>query len=605
MNKISSIFYISLIIIISFFIRFHNLSNFYSQNDDLITPEQLIRYENIDIYWVANDKKSPTYNSSLKIKIRKIEKKNNILINQFQIYFSKFIFNMAPIKHSTFAPMQYALFGWMISPDQTYKELKFFSRMPSAIFAFLTIILIYLISKRLFNNQNFLTLYPVLITSISLPLIYISQHSYNYSAASFAFLILILIFLNQFYSKKENFLKIENNKILIFNNIIMSIILVSLAYLNYMLLIITPIFFLYLFVFNFLKIKKIISYFSINLFCVGVFYSILVLPILFHMLKLNLNEYGTTGSTGGEAYEYVLGFINPNGDIVQKSNSVMEIIQFFLGNTYLIISKNLSFFTDGFAYAKILQFLICIFTLFGVISVYLKKNANSLLKTFTSFILIVYVYWCFLTFLNITTLGPTRHLNMFTPALAIFLSYGLYNFIKLFNDNYIKKILVFTLSLFIISIFSLNYKSFINSYEDPFNEARLNELVNKFNINYIVNDNTYSTQLCFMNSIQVKINSCQLPLTFRHNYYPEKFSFEKIQKIKNNGESILLINQIRPDPVIKGSYKEINKDTVRDMELAGFKLILNINEDKFVHGINSPLFISKYKPNIFRLKIYK
>ena len=102
MNKLSTIIYISIIIIFSFIFRFHNLSNFYSETDDQIAIEQLIKYENIDIYSIANEKGAPSYNGILKKKIREIEKKNNSLINQFQKFTSKFLFNMAPSKHSTF-----------------------------------------------------------------------------------------------------------------------------------------------------------------------------------------------------------------------------------------------------------------------------------------------------------------------------------------------------------------------------------------------------------------------------------------------------------------------------------------------------------------------
>ena len=75
MNKLSTIIYISIIIIFSFIFRFHNLSNFYSETDDQIAIEQLIKYENIDIYSIANEKDAPSYNGILKKKIREIEKK--------------------------------------------------------------------------------------------------------------------------------------------------------------------------------------------------------------------------------------------------------------------------------------------------------------------------------------------------------------------------------------------------------------------------------------------------------------------------------------------------------------------------------------------------
>ena len=609
MNKFSSIFYISIIIVFSFFFRFHNLSNFYSETDDQLVIEQLIKYENLDIYSIANDKESPSYDGLIKKKLREIEKKDNILANQFQKYISKFLFNMAPSKHSTFAPMQYALFGWMVSPDQTYKELKLYSRIPSAIFSVLTVFMIYLISLKLFKKNNFLQLYPALFSSISLPLIYISQRSYNYSASAFAYLILIFIFLKQFSSKKKSLLTIKDEEIKHFNNTIISITLASLAYLNYQLLVVMPIFFLYLFVHNFINFNKIISYFSINLFLIGLIYSILVTPLLLYMIKLDLNEYGVTGSTGGGNLEYAFNaeLSNINGSIIIKQSNLVDTIYFFINNTYLIISKNLSFFTDKFFHAEKLQFIIFILTIYGLCCVYLIKNENKIFKNFTNLILLTYIYWCILTFFNITNLGPTRHLQIFTPVLIVFFSYGLYNLICLLKTEYSKKITSIVLALSIITIFSLNYKSFLNYNEDPFNEIKINKSIDQFNIGYIMNSSSFAHNLCFMNSIKVKVYTCPQSIdSTRHNYATYEPDLDEIKLLKSKGKSLVLLNYIGADEIYKKHLKEtvkVNTNIIKKLELAGFELIQKINEDKF--SFESPLYISKYRPNMYTLYVYK
>ena len=612
MNKLSTIIYISIIIIFSFIFRFHNLSNFYSETDDQIAIEQLIKYENIDIYSIANEKDAPSYNGILKKKIREIEKKNNSLINQFQKFTSKFLFNMAPSKHSTFAPMQYAIFGWMVSPEHTYKELKLYSRIPSAILSVLTVFLIYLISLKLFKRNNFLQLYPALFTTFSLPLIYISQRSYNYSASGFAYLILILIFLKQFSLKKNSLFVIKVENIQLFNNIIISISLASLAYLNYQLLIIMPIIFLYLFFYNFIKIKKIISFFSINLVLIGIFYSILVAPLLLYMIKFNLNEYGMTASTAGEHLEYALNIVtsktnNIDGTFTNLEFHFIDTIKFYINNTYLIVSKNLSFFTDKYIYAKHLQFTIFILTIYGIFCVYFNKNKNKLFKNFTNFILLSYVYWCALTFYNITNLGPTRHLQIFTPILTIFLSYGLYNLIYLLDSEFSKKFVKIICTICIITIFTLNYKPFLDYYEDPFDEVRINKLTKKFNIGFIMNSASFAHNLCYMNSIKIKIYTCPQPIeSTRHNYPVYEPEIDEIMKLKHKGQSVLLLNLVSANEIynIDPNDKVKRSDNItKKLELGGFELIQKINENNF--SIKSPLYISKYRRNFFTLDIYK
>lgn len=607
MNRFASLFYISIIIIFSFIFRFHNLSNFYSETDDQIAMHQLITYENLDIYSVANDKSSSNYNGLLKKNIREIEKKDYFLINQFQKYFSKFIFNMSPSKTSTFAPMQYAVFGWMVNPDQTYKELKLYSRLPSAIFSFLTVLLIYLISLKLFKKNNFLQLYPALFTSISLPLIFISQRSYNYSASGFAYLILTFIFLRQFSLKKNNLLVIKVDDIQLFNNMILSIVLASLAYLNYQLLIIMPVFFLYLFFYNLLKNKKIISYFSINLTLIGLFYTVLVTPLLFYMIKLSLNEYGMTGSTAGDNFEYALSTVGRiDGSFTHLKPQLVDTLRFYINNTYLIVSKNLSFFTDKFIYAKQLQFMIFFLTLYGMCCVYFTKN--KIFKNFTNLFVLIYVYWSILTFFSITNLGPTRHLQIFTPTLTVFLSYGIYNLIYLLKAEFSKKFSKIVFTVCVISIFILNYKPFLNFYEDPFDEVKINKLTKQFNIGYIMNSPSYAHTVCYMSSLNVKIYTCPQPIgSTRHNYPYYELKLDEIKLLKDNGKSIALLNFVNGEELyknkFKGKVKVHGNAFIKKLEISGFKLLQKINEDKF--STKSPLYISKYRPNMFTLIIYK
>jgi hypothetical protein len=49
--------------------------------------------------------------------------------------------------------------------------------------------------------------------------------------------------------------------------------------------------------------------------------------------------------------------------------------------------------------------------------------------------------------------------------------------------------------------------------------------------------------------------------------------------------------------------KKLDDSIVKKLEQTGFKLIKKINEDKF--SFDSPLYISKYKPNIYTLDLYK
>ena len=61
-------FYLLTIILISIISKIYFSSNIYTETDDLLSIHQIKNYQSISIYDIANDKKSPTYNSDLKKK---------------------------------------------------------------------------------------------------------------------------------------------------------------------------------------------------------------------------------------------------------------------------------------------------------------------------------------------------------------------------------------------------------------------------------------------------------------------------------------------------------------------------------------------------------
>ena len=71
-NKNKFILLIVFIILILFLSKLYNLPFFYAELDDLIAPYQLLKYDNYNIYDIANDTKSVSYNHPIKIFLRKI-----------------------------------------------------------------------------------------------------------------------------------------------------------------------------------------------------------------------------------------------------------------------------------------------------------------------------------------------------------------------------------------------------------------------------------------------------------------------------------------------------------------------------------------------------
>ena len=71
-------------------------SKFYSETDDVLSPNLILTYKDQSLFNISNDKTSPTYNSKIKSKIREIEKMNNPFLNFVEKTSSKILNRAAP-----------------------------------------------------------------------------------------------------------------------------------------------------------------------------------------------------------------------------------------------------------------------------------------------------------------------------------------------------------------------------------------------------------------------------------------------------------------------------------------------------------------------------
>ena len=79
--KNKKLFLLALIIlVILVFTIFHNLQKFYSETDDELSIMQLLNYDKLDLYDIANDPKSSSYNNKYKRYLRELQSKKNDLI---------------------------------------------------------------------------------------------------------------------------------------------------------------------------------------------------------------------------------------------------------------------------------------------------------------------------------------------------------------------------------------------------------------------------------------------------------------------------------------------------------------------------------------------
>ena len=575
-SKYTLIFLLSILFSLS--IKIFLLDKFYSETDDRITPKAVLIYKNESIYTIANDKLAPTYNNKIKTKIREIQSKNNLFYDGIEKIASNILMRAAPSKHSTYAPMQYLIFAGLITEDLNYNQIKFFSRLPSVIFSILYILATYLFVNKIFQKKDKFSLSTVFLLIVSLPLLYISLRSYNYAAGIFTTTIIFFLTYLEMIKKNFSLIKLSSDKIKIKNSFYLGLIFSFLTYLNYSAFYILPFFFILCF-FKYFKVKRILSNININLFITGLFVIIFSSPLIIQIFIMNLHQYGVSGSTAGNSMEYHL-------DIEEKKN-IIYVILFFIKNFYLTILRNLSFFTEDFFAAQFIHLIIFLFVCFGI---FISRRENYNLKIFSNFVILFLVYYFLLVYFEVLTLGPSKHSNFYTPIFSILFVISLRFIYNSLNPKYGKLYFnFFILSTFVI--FTYSVKDFYKKYTDVFEEDYMSKLINEYNVSFASADGNYSDQLCLMKKIDILISNC--PFKFYRYKSIKNLDEINLKNIKKNNKSIIFVN----DNKNLKKYENL-------LENENFKLVKSINKTKFDYT-NSPLYISKYKPNLFEIYIFK
>ena len=564
-----------LIVLFSLIIKISYLDKFYTDIDDMISVNQILKYQNQSIYKISNDIESPTYNNKLKILIRKIEDKNNIFYDTVEVFLSKIMINTSPAKNSTYAPLQYLLFADLISKEHNYNQLKFYSRIPSVVFSILVILVTFCLSKQIFKNEDRYSLMTIFLTSISFPMIFISMKSYNYAAGSFSAMMIFYITYLEMINKNFSTLAVSSNRINIKSSIYLGLLFSILLHLSYNVFYLLPIFFIICFIKNF-KLNNLFSKYNLNLLLIAIFFIFISLPLIIFFFINDLHRFGSNNSSL-ENFVFDLNL----------RNNFFYVIKFFTINSYLTVSKNLSFFTDNFYLSEILQLMIFIFVFFGLI-VSMLGNYNH--KIFFKLVIISILYYFLLVYFGILTLGPSRHTIFYIPLFAILFSISsrfFLNQISILKQKIIINILlILTVSIFIFSI-QIIYKN----YEDVFNEKYLSNLINDNKVDFILTNPNDASKICIMKSIKVMINFCP-ERNSRYSTF-KSLNINFLKKTKLNKGSIMFIN----DDFNLDKYK--NTLNNNDFNLIKKVEIVNLNDDSI------PLLISGNTKNKMSIYVYK
>lgn len=514
LNKVILIASVLMLFIVSF-IRLESLGEHFTQVDGAGVAELLLFPRDLTNTDKAFLKKRIEEQSSLIYKIYNHADEEGYIDNVLSLGNSFYQFFVVPIT-MTYAPIQFIGTKFLISEEQSYREILFWARFPSFLFSVFALVLIFTFYQNIQSKERLpQRLLAITLMGLSLENIIFAQQALSYSIGVFVTMLLILLFLK--YSQMKQWSKKDIIKL--------GFYLAVLVNCQYQVLFFLPAFFLTLLVCQsrnyFLFKEKLLMLIS-----AGIVFSILFLPTYFIFLWRHRNA--------GLNYN-----IGPNGEFaftIPINEGLMAKVayffEFFIYNWISIFQSMTSFVPEkSILYLPSFLFLSFLFII-GIISFFQKSNP---LKQIAIFFFFTFLTWSALAILGKIALSPTRHSLILLPIFVFIICEGCFYFCYLIQSNLRKKRNLFYLvpclaSLMVSILFFSSYPDEKESRKDVFSESEINKIINKHNIDSII---LYG---CSYNLVLMKTISKEYPIFYgcgnnrKSNHYAQKHNniFNKI-----------------------------------------------------------------------------
>lgn len=365
---------------------------------------------------------------------------------------------------STYAPLQFLLTSLLIHPEMSYEQLIFWGRMPSFLIGSASILMIgYLIKKIFQNNSLVLVLIAILLISFSLENIVYTVQVESYAIGVLILIIYLILFFRMIDKSDLNFIDL----------IVIMLSTLVFSWSQYQFLFFLPGFYLGL-IFHGSTLKDKRYLFKSIGVSIAAFLS--VLPIYSFMSKTGLLGRGVNWNAGVSG-EYLFSII-PFQSIFEP---IIYILKFFINNTYVVIQSN---FTMGYGFLNHPAYFISLllFMILGLFNVFKKS------KPFFIFIMTTKLVWMGLVILRILTLSPTRHSLILFPLQVVLLLFGLDLLFDFMRRNSLSFLAYFKIIILTV-LYTGFFASIIEVYEsriDPFNESKIDSLVQSFQVDHIL-----------------------------------------------------------------------------------------------------------------------
>ena len=480
------LFVIGALIAAAFFVRFVNITTTFSHYDDTgvaadilyskeSVPKMIDHFEGKTIFF--KDENSYQYRIASMIYktglMRPLEPVLKIFLPMMTIWFVW-----------SYAPLQFFITGFLINSSQSYQQILFFGRLPSAIFSCLTLIVAYFaLRKAMPQKKTPLILAGVLaIIAFSWEAIIYANHMSNYALGLLITTLVLLLLVSY----------TANNPRKINNPILIGILLAVASYSQYHTFPFIMAFFAAILVYYYPHYKENKTDLLKKLAVMFAVWLILAIPT-FALAALRLSPDATAWNQGPNK-EYFFSF----GAQPTFLSKAYYTIDFMAVNSFKVLQNLILPSHPAGILAGVITITITVMCAAGIISFLRRKPMLS--NHVRIFALSSIIFFYSIVVLNRITLSPTRHtLNLLPIVLVLclegilFVSLPISTLFKRAHDwkktaDVVASIISVVLLVLILTAFTLNYNTISKERRDKFIESELILLARDNNAEAIVTD---------------------------------------------------------------------------------------------------------------------
>lgn len=473
-------------------------------------------------------------------------------------------------KRFTYAPLQFLLTYFLVSPEQSYRQALFWGRFPSCFFGILALLLFVIFYKKFDRLKTPAVFIALSLLAFSYENVIYAKQMESYSIGVFAAVCVLILLIYQMNPRNFSFKKI----LLAFAG------MTVLSHAQYQVLFFMPAFVLTLLGYYLLHNRRLsgkprmascpsrpetLRY----LLIAAAVYGLSIYPLYQSLISIHESFRPGVHWNGGPQNEFWPQFSAGDSLLTQG----IKAVWFFAKNLPIVFGSVTGFMPEthrGFVPATIFFLALSGLGIAGLLT------ARRLQKRMLGFFFIcVALSWCALVLSLKLSFSPTRHSLILLPFFAVTAAEGwnflLWLFKTLPGSPMIRRFGHLPLAGFILVMFLASFPQFLAQRKDPFDEREIERKLSEFDVDTVYASG-WTWNLGLMKGVREKFNCFEAEVMRPPSYHSRPIPHRTIAFISQRNKLSLELFTIMRHHLnlynfMKGRQAEVLNADAGDYEL--------------------------------------